>query len=144
MNRIDTVPLCFDEMGLGGTMTKALEGVDSLVCSYWIRFEEKNNTHDSAALRVKSLFECAASAGVKKITFTSHTRATKESPFSYMRGKAKAEEYLRELSELHKVNYSVVRPCGIFLFALGLLSRRASSVPLEGRPAPSFSSSLST
>jgi len=85
-----------------------------LYCTYWIRFEKDGDTHQAAAKRVKVLFEAAAAAGVEKIVFSAHTRASTESPFSYISGKAQAVNYLRELSEKSGINYSVVRPCGIF------------------------------
>ena len=111
LSQMTQAPLLFSDPA---ALTKSLEGADALVCTYWIRFEADGDTHAKAADRVKLLFTCAADAGVKKIVFSSHTRTSLDSPFSYIRSKAVAEQSLRELSASRSVNYSIVRPCGIF------------------------------
>ncbi|GMH80149.1 hypothetical protein TrST_g12160 [Triparma strigata] len=111
LSKITTQPLDFTSKT---SMSKSLEGVDVFYCTYWIRFESKTDTHHAASLRVKSAFEAAAEAGVKKIVFSSHTNASLDSPFSYIKNKALAEQNLREISLSTGVNYSIVRPCGIF------------------------------
>ncbi|GMI15585.1 hypothetical protein TrLO_g14945 [Triparma laevis f. longispina] len=111
LQRVHTTPLNFNDKT---SMSKALEGVDVFYCTYWIRFEKDGDSHSAAAERVKRAFEAASEAGVKKVVFSSHTRATVDSRFSYISGKAKAVEALREVSERSNMNYAVVRPCGIF------------------------------
>ncbi|GMH61511.1 hypothetical protein TrRE_jg12183, partial [Triparma retinervis] len=64
--------------------------------------------------KLEGLFLAAKSAGVSKVVFSSHTRTSPTSPFSYIRGKALAESYLRSACSDGSMNYSIVRPCGIF------------------------------
>lgn len=111
MQSIHSQPLCFDDPA---SLTASLSGCDALFATYWIRFEAAGDTHAEAAERARTLFSCAAAAGVKKIVFSSHTRASEGSPFSYIKGKATAERYLREIAAERNINYAIVRPCGIF------------------------------
>eukprot|EP00518_Triparma_eleuthera_P000380 CAMPEP_0182460716 /NCGR_PEP_ID=MMETSP1319-20130603/5500_1 /TAXON_ID=172717 /ORGANISM="Bolidomonas pacifica, Strain RCC208" /LENGTH=312 /DNA_ID=CAMNT_0024659861 /DNA_START=249 /DNA_END=1184 /DNA_ORIENTATION=+ len=111
LEKISSTPLPW---GDSKAMGKSLEGVDVLYCTYWIRFERGGDTHAAASDRVASLFRSAAEAGVKKVVFSSHTRASVDSPYSYIAGKARAVESLREISAGTGMNYAVVRPCGIF------------------------------
>lgn len=94
--------------------SESLEGIDVLFCTYWIRFEVDGDTHEKAAARVGELFHAAKDAGVKKVVFSSHTRTSLTSPYTYIRGKALAEDHLRTLCSTSAMNYSIVRPCGIF------------------------------
>jgi nucleoside-diphosphate-sugar epimerase len=109
--RIEQLPLSFENPL---QLTKALEGIDTLYSTYWIRFSRHGDTHAKAAERVKIMFECAAEAGVSKVVMASHTQTSLDSPYDYIRGKAQAEQYLREVSEQRGINYAIVRPCGIF------------------------------
>eukprot|EP00445_Apocalathium_hangoei_P009304 CAMPEP_0203889628 /NCGR_PEP_ID=MMETSP0359-20131031/33172_1 /ASSEMBLY_ACC=CAM_ASM_000338 /TAXON_ID=268821 /ORGANISM="Scrippsiella Hangoei, Strain SHTV-5" /LENGTH=326 /DNA_ID=CAMNT_0050811085 /DNA_START=56 /DNA_END=1036 /DNA_ORIENTATION=+ len=96
-----------DEVQLGAS----LEGCDVLFCTYWIRFAMGGDSHDAAADRCARLFNVARQAGVKRVVFTSHTRATEDSPCAYLAGKAKACAALRSAG---LPSYAIARPCGIF------------------------------
>ena len=73
LRRVETRPLDFsDPAALGG----ALEGVDQLHCTYWIRFAVGDDSHARAAARLGGLWELARLAGVRKVVFTSHTNGT--------------------------------------------------------------------
>ena len=93
-------------------LAEAMKGCEVLFCTYWQRFVEKSgdDAHVEAARRCERLFEAAKRASVRKIVFTSHTRASLESPFPYIAGKARAAEALRKCG----VDYAIVRPCGVF------------------------------
>jgi nucleoside-diphosphate-sugar epimerase len=106
--RLTTHPLSFDDEAALGS---ALEGVDTLYSTYWIRFATADDSHHDAAERVGGLFELARAAGVRKIVFTSHTQASEDSPFEYIAGKARAAAMLRACGV---PSYGIVRPCGIF------------------------------
>ena len=109
--KIETTPLTFADLE---NVKRQLEGVDVFYCTYWIRFEANGDTHQKAAARIRSVFEAAAEAGVKKLVFSAHNRMRTDSPYSYIAGKAKAVESLREVSAKTGMNYAVVRPCGLF------------------------------
>ena len=64
LTKISSKPLPW---GDDKAMSKSLEGVDVLYCTYWIRFERGGDTHAAASERVASLFRSAAEAGVKKV-----------------------------------------------------------------------------
>ena len=77
--KIHTTPLTFDDLG---NVRRQLEGVDVFYCTYWIRFEANGDTHQKAAVRIRSVFEAAAEAGVKKVVFSAHNRMRTDSPYS--------------------------------------------------------------
>eukprot|EP00929_Paragymnodinium_shiwhaense_P093731 TRINITY_DN53981_c0_g2_i1.p1 TRINITY_DN53981_c0_g2~~TRINITY_DN53981_c0_g2_i1.p1 ORF type:complete len:409 (-),score=60.54 TRINITY_DN53981_c0_g2_i1:291-1517(-) len=117
LSRIRSCPLDFDFDSKSELMS-ALEGVDVLFCTYWIRFEVDGDSHAKAADRLTVLFEKARDLGVRKVVFSSHTQATEDSPFSYIAGKAKAAAGLRRVCSnaggSGGMAYAIVRPCGIF------------------------------
>jgi uncharacterized protein YbjT (DUF2867 family) len=56
------------------------------------------------------LIDCAKEAGVKKIVYTSHTQTSLDSPFGYIREKAKVEDYIKKSG----LKWGFVKPCAIF------------------------------
>jgi nucleoside-diphosphate-sugar epimerase len=56
------------------------------------------------------LIDCAKEAGVKKVIYTSHTQTSLDSPFPYIREKAKIEHHLKNSG----LKWGIVRPCAIF------------------------------
>ena len=109
LSRIATHPLDFSRPD---ELARALEGADQLVCTYWIRFAGVGgDSHDAAAARLAGLWELARAAGVRKVLFTSHTRATESSPYAYIAGKARAAAALRASGV---ESYAIARPCGVF------------------------------
>lgn len=123
LEKITSVPLTFHDPT---SLSKSLENVDVLYCTYWIRYAHDGDTHMKAAERCHILFQCAQNAGVKKVVFSAHTGLSLDSPYEYIAGKAKAVQYLRDVSNSSssdpsgsnpnhkKMNYAVVKPCGIF------------------------------
>ena len=121
-HRLSSVPLDFSQTcpsfsasastaaSSATSLPAALEGVDVLFCTYWIRFAVDGDSHTKAADRVAGLFDLAKRVGVGKVVFSSHTQATESSPFTYIAGKARAAAALRAAG----VPYGIVRPCGIF------------------------------
>ena len=55
------------------------------------------------------MIDCAKEAGVKKVIYTSHTQTSLNSPFPYIREKAKVEDYL----ENSGLRWGIVKPCAI-------------------------------
>lgn len=84
--KISNYPLTFTQEHL----VQSLTGCDALVQTYWVRFDNtlgvdrQTVTHNS-----KMLIDCAKKAGVKKIVYTSHTQTSLDSPFPYIKEKAK-------------------------------------------------------
>jgi len=91
-------------------LAETLRGVDTLYNTYWIRFPHGSLTFDQAAENTRTLFACAAEAGVKKIVHISVTHATVDSDLPYYAGKGQQEEALKESG----VPYAIVRPTLVF------------------------------
>ncbi|MDD3469535.1 MAG: NAD(P)H-binding protein [Thermoguttaceae bacterium] len=100
-------PLNFTEPA---TLTRAMNGCDALVNTYWVRFNHGHFTHEAAVRNTAVLFQSAVQAGVKRIVHTSIANPLKDSPFEYYRGKAEVEELLRESG----VPHTILRPTVLF------------------------------
>jgi len=107
LERVTSIPLEFSKPQELG---RALEGCDALYCTYFVRFAMAGDSHTKCAERLAGMFALAKSAGVRKVVFSSHTRASEDSPFPYIAGKAHACTALRNSG----LDYGIVRPCGIF------------------------------
>jgi nucleoside-diphosphate-sugar epimerase len=100
-------PLSFEKEHL----VNCLKGCDVLVQTYWVRFDDKLGvSRDTVTNNSKMLIDCAREAGVRKVVFTSHTQTSLDSPFPYIREKAKVEEYLKQSG----LEWGIVKPCAIF------------------------------
>ena len=66
--------------------------------------------HNADYHYVKTLFDCAKNAGVKKIVQVSVTNPSEEDPLPYYKGKANQEKTLRDSG----VEYAIVRPTLVF------------------------------
>lgn len=91
-------------------MARALEGVEVLHNTYWIRFERGDRTFERAIRRCRLLFRAAAEAGVERIVHVSIAHPDRDSGLPYYRGKARVEEALAETD----VPHSVLRPTLLF------------------------------
>ena len=105
--RVDTYPYSFDDPD---ALASSLEGADTLLNTYWIRFARGELTHDRAVENLRTLFDAARVAGVRRVVHISITNATEDSPLPYFRGKALAERALRESG----LSYAILRPTLIF------------------------------
>ena len=103
--RIDLRPLRFDH-----SLVDALNGVQTLYNTFWIRFERGGQTFDRAVQQSIALFEAARAAGVSRIVHVSVSHADAADDLPYFRGKHEVERWLRE-SDLE---WTVVRPTLIF------------------------------
>ena len=90
---VETYPYSFDDPD---KLASSLEGADTLFNTYWIRFARGELTHDRAVENLRTLFDAARVAGVRRVVHISITNATEDSPSPYFRGKALAERALRE------------------------------------------------
>ena len=105
--RVETYPYSFDDPD---ALASSLEGADTLFNTYWIRFARGELTHDRAVENLRTLFDAASAAGVRRVVHISITNATEDSPLPYFRGKALAESVLRE----SRLSYAILRPTLIF------------------------------
>ena len=105
--RVEMHPYSFDDPG---ALASSLEGADTLFNTYWIRFARRELTHDRAVENLRTLFDAARVAGVRRVVHISITNATEDSPMPYFRGKALVERALRESG----LSYAILRPTLIF------------------------------
>jgi uncharacterized protein YbjT (DUF2867 family) len=104
---VQAYPLDFDDVA--GLQT-ALDGVQVLYNTYWVRFPKAGFSQDEAVRNSIKLFEAARDAGVKRFVHISITKPSLDSPYSYFRGKAEIEQGLAASG----VPYTVLRPAVFF------------------------------
>lgn len=88
----------------------ALQGVDTLFNTFWIRFEHRSITYPWAIERSRTLFAAAVQAGVRRIVHISVINAAHDAPTAYFRAKATVEEALIGSG----LSYAIVRPTVTF------------------------------
>jgi NADH dehydrogenase len=93
-----------------GRLIQALQGVDCLYNTYWIRFEHSGLTYQQAVQNTEILFQCAVKASVRKIVHISVTHASTASGLPYYRGKGLQEDLLKSAG----LDYAIVRPTLVF------------------------------
>jgi uncharacterized protein YbjT (DUF2867 family) len=91
-------------------LSRALEGVDTLVNTYWVRFPRHGLTHGDAVRNSRTLFDAAQAAGVLRIVHVSIANPDPASHLSYYRGKAQVEASLATLG----VSHAILRPTVLF------------------------------
>lgn len=106
-SRVQTLPYCFEDPV---ALAAALEGVNTLYNTYWVRFDHGRTTFANAISNSRMLFHVAKRAGVERIVHLSIANPAIESPLPYYRGKALVERALVEVG----IPYSIVRPTWIF------------------------------
>ena len=105
--KVTAFPLDFDEPH---QLRDSLRGVDTLVNTYWVRFDHRLFTHGQAVANTKILFSAAKEAGVRRIVHISITNPDITSDLPYFHGKAELESALRGLG----VSYCILRPTVLF------------------------------
>ena len=116
-------------------LARSLVGTDTLFNTYWIRMAHGDMTHERAAENLRILFAAAQWAGVRRVVHISIANASINSHLPYYRGKALAEQYLREFGP----SYAIVRPTLLFGHGDILLNniswalRRFPVFPVPGR-----------
>jgi NADH dehydrogenase len=100
--KVKAFPLDFDEGGL----TRSLQGVDVLVNTYWVRFDQDENTQPLAVENTKLLVNAARGAGVKRIVHISIANPSDDSPLPYYWGKAANEKAVMDSG----LSYAILRP----------------------------------
>jgi len=105
--KVKTYPLNFEEEP---NLVNALRGVDVLVNTYWIRFDQGRNTQPRAVENTMTLVGAAVKAGVKRIIHISITNPSAESHLPYFWGKAANEKAVTESG----MSYAILRPTVLF------------------------------
>jgi NADH dehydrogenase len=100
--KVKAYPLDFDE----ASMTKSLLGVDVLVNTYWVRFDQGENTQPRAVENTRKLVNAAKAAGVKRMVHISITNPSADSHLPYFWGKAANEKAVIDSG----MSYAILRP----------------------------------
>lgn len=106
-DRVQAQPFHFDEPA---RLMESLRGIETLVNTYWVRFDHRLFTHDQAVTNTQTLFTAARDAGVRRIVHVSITHPDAQSDLPYFRGKAELESFLKGLG----VSYCILRPTVLF------------------------------
>ena len=104
---VETLPFNFDNPD---ALARSLEGADTLFNTYWVRVAHRGLTHDRAAANLRTLFDAAKAAGVRRVVHVSITNADASSPLSYFRCKGLVENALRESG----LSHAILRPTLVF------------------------------
>ena len=105
--RVRTYPLNFARPG---RLTEALQGVDVLYNTYWVRFNHRRFSLAGAVKNTQLLFAAAMEAGVRRIVHVSITNPSEDSALEYFRGKAELENTLKASG----MSYVILRPTVLF------------------------------
>lgn len=99
--RITATPLVFDLESL----TRALDGAQAFVNTYWVRLPYGGQTFDTAVERSRRLIDAAARVKTR-LVHVSVSNASAGRNLGYYRGKAQVEEAIRAAN----LRYAIVRP----------------------------------
>jgi NADH dehydrogenase len=91
-------------------LARSLRGVETLINTYWVRFDHRLFTHAQAVANTLILFQAAREAGVRRVVHVSITNPDIQSELPYFRGKAQLEQALMDLG----VSYCILRPTVLF------------------------------
>lgn len=105
--RVRAFPLNFAD---ASSLTSSLRGVETLVNTYWIRFDKDANTQPAAVENTRRLVQAAVAAGVKRIVHISITNPSVDSPLPYFWGKAANEKAVTDSG----TSYAILRPTVLF------------------------------
>lgn len=105
--QVQALPFNFDNPS---ALVKSLEGVDTLINTYWVRFDRGETTFLRAVSNIRTLFRAAKQAGVGRVVHISITNPDPQSTLPYFWGKAIQEEDLAATG----IPYSILRPTVIF------------------------------
>ena len=74
---------------------RALEGVDTLYNTYWIRFPHSGVNFDTAVQNTQVLLKAAKQSGIRRIVHISVTNPSPDTELPYFRGKWQVEREVR-------------------------------------------------
>jgi len=105
--QVPVFPLDFTK---NDSLRAALEGVQVLVNTYWIRFDRGSNTQARAVRNTGVLIDAAKQAGVERVVHISITHPSPESELQYFSGKAANEAAITRSG----LSYAILRPTVLF------------------------------
>ena len=91
-------------------LRRALDGVDTLFNTYWVRFAHGATTFGRAVENTRVLLRAANAAGARRLVHVSVTNPSPSSPLPYFRGKAEVERDVTGSG----LSYAIVRPTLVF------------------------------
>jgi nucleoside-diphosphate-sugar epimerase len=91
-------------------LRRALDGIDTLFNTYWVRFVHGATTFERAVENTRVLLRAARAAGARRIVHVSVTNPSLGSPLPYFRGKAEAERDVAGIG----LPCAIVRPTLVF------------------------------
>lgn len=91
-------------------ISKNLQGVDTLVNTYWVRFNHPGSTFDQAIENTFTMLQAAKKANVRRFIHLSVSNPDINSKLPYYRGKAKVEKLVKDSG----LSYSILQPTLIF------------------------------
>jgi NADH dehydrogenase len=91
-------------------LVQTLRGVDTLINTYWVRFDYGGTTFQEAVANSRVLFTAAKEAGVRRLIHMSITNPDERSLLPYFSGKAMLEESIKQSG----LSYAILRPAVIF------------------------------
>lgn len=104
---VDVHPLRFEDPD---SLTRALEGADTLYNTYWVRFARGGTTFDQAVGNTDVLVKGAVRAGVRRIVHVSIANVEDGLGLPYFDGKAACEQIVKASG----CSYAIVRPTVLF------------------------------
>lgn len=105
--KVKAYPYCWDQPA---RLAEALRGAAVLYNTYWVRFNYRTFSHETAVENTLKLFAAAKQASVERVVHLSITNPSEDSPFEYFRGKARLERALIESG----LSYTILRPTVLF------------------------------
>lgn len=106
-SQVKTYPFNFENPE---KLVETLSGVDTLINTYWVRFDYRDKSYRKAVANSRVLFQAAKEAGVGRLVHVSITNPASDSPLPYFSGKAVLEEVIRQSG----LTYAILRPTVIF------------------------------
>jgi nucleoside-diphosphate-sugar epimerase len=107
-NSVNVFPYNFSDPE---ALEKSLRGVDALINTYWVRFDNPPHfTFAHALANTKVLLDAARRAHVKRIVHISITKPDRRSDLPYFRGKAELEDYVKQTG----ISHAILRPAVLF------------------------------
>src|SRR5262249_499327 len=92
-------------------LEETLRGVDCLINTYWVRFDNPPYfTFAKALTNAKTLFDAAKCAGVSRLVHVSITNPDRNSELPYFSGKAEMEDHIEQSG----LSYAILRPAVLF------------------------------